>query len=171
MPLHDDDQDGGGLGRRLPSLNVLGGRLETCSIRPMTGFFRNGCCDTSAEDFGSHTVCVETTAEFLAFSKSRGNDLSTPMPAFGFAGLKPGERTGGGSPDWLADQAPAKQHAAAVERLLAAGADIIGKTVCEEFFFSLTGANIHYGTPVNVRAPGRLPGGSSSGSAAAVAAG
>ena len=82
-----------------------------------------------------------------------------------------GERTGGGSPEWLADQAPAKRNAAAIERLLAAGADIIGKTVCEEFFFSLTGANAHYGTPVNVRAPGRLPGGSSSGSAAAVAAG
>ena len=82
-----------------------------------------------------------------------------------------GERTGGGSPDWLADQAPAKRNAAAIERLLAAGADIIGKTVCDEFFFSLTGANAHYGTPVNVRAPGRLPGGSSSGSAAAVAAG
>jgi amidase len=82
-----------------------------------------------------------------------------------------GERTGGGSPDWLADGVPAKRNAAAIGRLLAAGADIIGKTVCDEFFFSLTGANAHYGTPVNVRAPGRLPGGSSSGSAAAVAAG
>ena len=100
MPLHDDEQDGGGPGRRLPSLNVLGGRLETCSIRPMTGFFRNGCCDTSAGDFGSHTVCVETTAEFLAFSKSCGNDLSTPMPAFGFAGLKPGDRWCLCAPRW-----------------------------------------------------------------------
>ena len=82
-----------------------------------------------------------------------------------------GERTGGGSPDWLADQSPAKQNAAAIVRLLSAGADIIGKTVCDEFFFSLTGANAHYGTPVNVRAPGRFPGGSSSGSAASTAAG
>ena len=82
-----------------------------------------------------------------------------------------GERTGGGSPDWLADQSPAEQNAAAIDRLLAAGADIIGKTVCDEFFFSLTGANAHYGTPVNVRAPGRFPGGSSSGSAASIAAG
>ena len=82
-----------------------------------------------------------------------------------------GERTGGGSPDWLADQTPAKQNAAAIARLLAAGADIIGKTVCDEFFFSLTGANAHYGTPVNVRAPARFPGGSSSGSAACIAAG
>ena len=110
MPLHDDGQDGGGPGKRLPSLNVLGGRLETCSIRPMTGFFRNGCCDTSAEDFGSHTVCVVMTAEFLKFSKSRGNDLSTPMPAFGFAGLKSGDRWCLCAPRWQealdADKAP-----------------------------------------------------------------
>jgi amidase len=82
-----------------------------------------------------------------------------------------GERTGGGSPEWLARHEPASDHAAAVSRLLDAGATIIGKTVCDEFFFSLTGANAHYGTPVNVRAAGRLPGGSSAGSAAAVAAG
>ena len=82
-----------------------------------------------------------------------------------------GERTGGGNPAWLADQAPAATHAAAVRRLLDAGADIIGKTVCDEFFFSIAGVNAHYGTPVNARAPGRLPGGSSSGSAAAVGAG
>ena len=82
-----------------------------------------------------------------------------------------GERTGGGSPEWLASHEPAKAHAAMIARLLEAGATIVGKTVCDEFFFSLTGANAHYGTPVNVRAAGRLPGGSSSGSAAAVAAG
>src|SRR5689334_25431422 len=77
---------------KAPSRNVLGGPLATCSQRPMTGFFRNGCCDTGAEDVGSHTVCVVTTAEFLAFSKSRGNDLSTPMPEYGFPGLQPGDR-------------------------------------------------------------------------------
>ncbi len=82
-----------------------------------------------------------------------------------------GERTGGGSPDWLATHEPAKAHAGAVAKLLAAGADIIGKTVCDEFFFSLSGVNAHYGAPVNVRAQGRIPGGSSAGSAAAVAAG
>src|SRR5919202_6610165 len=82
-----------------------------------------------------------------------------------------GERTGGGSPDWLAAQHTAAATSAAVRRLLDAGADVIGKTVCDEFFFSVTGANAHYGTPVNARAPGRLPGGSSSGSAAASAAG
>lgn len=72
--------------------NVLGGPLESCSRDPLTGFFRDGCCNTSADDHGSHTVCVRLTAEFLAFSAARGNDLSTPMPQFGFAGLKPGDR-------------------------------------------------------------------------------
>ena len=73
-------------------LNVLGGPLLTCSDRPLTGFFRDGCCNTSEEDLGSHTVCVVLTAEFLEFSKARGNDLSTPRPEYGFAGLKPGDR-------------------------------------------------------------------------------
>lgn len=75
-----------------PSVNVLGGRLELCSEAPRTGFFRNGCCDTGPEDRGQHTVCVVTTAEFLALSKYLGNDLSTPRPEYGFAGLKPGDR-------------------------------------------------------------------------------
>jgi amidase len=82
-----------------------------------------------------------------------------------------GYRTGGGSPDWLAAATEAASSAAAVRRVLDAGATIIGKTICDEFFFSVTGANAHYGTPANTRAPGRLPGGSSSGSAAATAAG
>jgi amidase len=82
-----------------------------------------------------------------------------------------GNRTGGGSPDWLAAQQPAAVHAAAVRKLLDAGATIIGKTICDEFFYSVSGANAHYGTPTNLRAPNRLPGGSSSGSAAATAAG
>ena len=81
-----------------------------------------------------------------------------------------GTRTGGGSPDWLAARQPARAHAAAVAKILAAGATVTGKTICDEFFFSGSGINAHYGTPANVRAPGRIPGGSSSGSAAAVAA-
>ena len=81
-----------------------------------------------------------------------------------------GERTGAGNPDWLATQVPAAAHAAAVRRLIDAGATITGKAICDEFFYSVAGANAHYGTPPNVRAPGRLPGGSSSGSAAATAA-
>lgn len=75
-----------------PSLNVLGTALQTCSGNPLTGFYRNGCCDTGSEDQGSHTVCVIATAEFLAMSKYLGNDLSTPRPEFRFAGLKPGDR-------------------------------------------------------------------------------
>lgn len=75
-----------------PSYNVLGTALEPCSLKPMTGFFRNGCCDTSLADRGNHTVCAVMTAEFLAFSKYVGNDLSTPHPEFGFPGLKPGDR-------------------------------------------------------------------------------
>jgi uncharacterized protein len=73
------------------SVNVLGQPLQTCSRDPVTGFFRNGACDTCAEDRGSHTVCAVMTAEFLAFSKYVGNDLSTPRPEFQFAGLKPGD--------------------------------------------------------------------------------
>lgn len=75
-----------------PSTNVFGERLEECSDRPKTGFFRDGCCNTSDQDVGSHTVCVEVTREFLEFSRFRGNDLSTPRPEFEFPGLKPGDR-------------------------------------------------------------------------------
>ena len=73
------------------SVNVLGQALQSCSRDPITGFFRNGNCDTCAEDRGSHTVCAVMTAEFLAYSKYVGNDLSTPRPEFQFAGLKPGD--------------------------------------------------------------------------------
>jgi uncharacterized protein (DUF2237 family) len=95
MPL--DGSDGG---RRAPSLNVLGSPLESCSTRPMTGFFRDGCCDTGPQDFGSHTVCAVMTAEFLAFSKAVGNDLSTPIPDYGFPGLSPGDRWCLCAPRW-----------------------------------------------------------------------
>jgi len=74
------------------SINVLGGTLEPCSTAPVTGFYRNGCCDTGPMDRGLHTVCSLMTDEFLAMSKYLGNDLSTPRPEYGFAGLKPGDR-------------------------------------------------------------------------------
>jgi hypothetical protein len=74
------------------SVNVLGEPLEACSTAPLTGFFRDGACNTCAEDTGSHTVCAVMTAEFLAFSKYVGNDLSTPRPEYAFPGLKPGDR-------------------------------------------------------------------------------
>ncbi len=72
--------------------NVLGGPLEPCGTDPMTGFFRDGCCSTGAEDIGSHTVCTVVTAEFLMFQRSIGNDLVTPRPEFDFPGLQPGDR-------------------------------------------------------------------------------
>lgn len=72
--------------------NVLGEELELCSTSPMTGFYRDGCCRTGPGDVGLHTVCAEMTAEFLRFSQSRGNDLSTPNPEFDFPGLEPGDR-------------------------------------------------------------------------------
>jgi uncharacterized protein len=75
-----------------PSINVLGAPLVPCSTAPVTGFFRNGCCDTGPMDRGQHTVCATMTAEFLALSKYLGNDLSTPRPEYGFAGLKPGDQ-------------------------------------------------------------------------------
>src|ERR1700722_2618705 len=93
------DETGGRPGRR-PSRNVLGGPLDTCSSKPMTGFLRNGCCETSPEDVGSHTVCAVMTAEFLAFSKAQGNDLSPPRPEFGFAGRNPGARWSLCAPRW-----------------------------------------------------------------------
>ena len=80
--------------------NVLGGPLLLCSVDPLTGWKRDGCCDTDANDRGAHTVCAEVTEEFLAFSKSAGNDLSTPRPEYGFAGLKPGDRWCLCAPRW-----------------------------------------------------------------------
>ena len=91
-------------------LNVLGGPLLTCSDDPVTGFYRDGCCNTGDDDAGSHTVCVVLTAEFLAFSQARGNDLSTPRPEYGFPGLRPGQRWCLCAARWLeaqqASQAP-----------------------------------------------------------------
>ncbi len=94
MPL---DSTGGGSRR---SLNVLGGALLPCSTDPLTGFFRDGCCATGPEDVGSHTVCAVLTAEFLAFTRAAGNDLSTPMPEYGFAGLKAGDQWCLCAPRW-----------------------------------------------------------------------
>ena len=74
------------------SINVLGTPLRPCAFDPVTGFFRDGCCNTGPEDRGRHTVCVRVTETFLAFSRMQGNDLSTPRPEFGFAGLRPGDR-------------------------------------------------------------------------------
>ena len=72
--------------------NIFGERLIVCSNDPLTGYFRNGCCDTDETDLGVHTVCIIATKEFLEFSKESGNDLTTPFPEFGFYGIKPGDR-------------------------------------------------------------------------------
>ena len=80
--------------------NVLGEELVPCSLDPVTGFFRNGCCETGPHDVGMHTVCAVMTAEFLSYSKSVGNDLSTPRPDLGFDGLKPGDRWCLCAPRW-----------------------------------------------------------------------
>lgn len=85
---------------RQKALNVLGGDLELCSLAPLTGFTRNGCCDTGPQDVGSHTVCAIVDARFLAASAALGNDLSTPVPEYGFPGLKPGDRWCLCAPRW-----------------------------------------------------------------------
>ena len=99
MPLDTTGGPWGGNGGR-SSRNVLGGVLESCSTTPLTGFFRDGCCNTGPQDVGSHTVCVMLTAEFLAYSRAVGNDLSTPLPEYGFPGLKPGDRWCLCAPRW-----------------------------------------------------------------------
>ena len=76
----------------MTALNVLGGPLTACSFSPLTGYFRDGCCNTDGNDRGTHVVCAKVTPEFLAFSLERGNDLITPKPEYRFAGLKPGDR-------------------------------------------------------------------------------
>jgi uncharacterized protein (DUF2237 family) len=104
MPL---DASGGLPG---PAKNVFGGRLLPCSTDPLTGFTRSGCCETGPEDIGSHTVCAVMTADFLAFSRAQGNDLSTPRPEYHFPGLVPGNRWCLCAPRWqeafLAGKAP-----------------------------------------------------------------
>jgi uncharacterized protein (DUF2237 family) len=81
--------------------NVLGGELEACSNSPVTGFYRDGCCHTGPEDLGSHTICAVMTAEFLEHQRGIGNDLSTPMPAYQFPGLTPGDRWCVTAANWL----------------------------------------------------------------------
>lgn len=81
--------------------NVLGGDLEVCGTDPMTGFFRDGCCTTGSQDVGSHTICAVVTAEFLEHQRTIGNDLSTPMPQYGFPGLNPGDRWCVTAANWL----------------------------------------------------------------------
>lgn len=105
------------------AINVLGEPLETCSCEPMTGFFRDGCCNTDHSDRGMHTVCVVLTEDFLDFSKAAGNDLSTPRPEYGFDGLKAGDHWCLCAPRWVeaykAGKAPLVNLSATHEETLA----------------------------------------------------
>lgn len=105
-----------------PSRNVLGGRLERCSVSPRTGFYRNGSCDTGDDDPGCHAVCAQVTEEFLVYSRKAGNDLSTPAPMYGFPGLEPGDRWCICAPRWKealdAGKAPPVVLSATHERAL-----------------------------------------------------
>jgi uncharacterized protein len=85
----------------MPELNVLGEPLQECGTEPMTGFYRDGCCNTGPQDIGSHTICAVVTAEFLEHQRSIGNDLMTPMPMFDFPGLVPGDRWCVTAANWL----------------------------------------------------------------------
>jgi uncharacterized protein len=85
----------------VPDRNVIGGELEPCGRDPVTGFFRDGCCHTGPEDFGSHTICAVVTAEFLEHQRQIGNDLQTPAPVYGFPGLVPGDRWCVTAGNWL----------------------------------------------------------------------
>ena len=96
MPFDETSRRGG----RPAGRNVLGGPLALCAADPLTGLYRNGCCETGPEDLGSHTVCAVMTAEFLDFSTRAGNDLATPRPEFGFPGLRPGDRWCLCAPRW-----------------------------------------------------------------------
>jgi uncharacterized protein len=118
MSGHDENEgpkmafreDLGGRPQKRTQKNVLGQTLTICSSRPLTGFYRDACCNTGPDDRGLHTVCAVMTAEFLAFSKAKGNDLSTAVPAFDFPGLEPGDRWCLCAARWreafLADAAP-----------------------------------------------------------------
>lgn len=119
------------------SINVLGEPLQTCSDSPVTGFYRDGCCNTSDSDFGSHTVCVVVSQSFLEYSRFRGNDLSTPQPDFGFPGLQAGDRWCLCAQRWL----EAHQHQMAPRVVLSAthrrALDIIPMDVLKPYAIDL----------------------------------
>lgn len=109
--------------------NIFGGPLEPCSTNPLTGFFRDGCCNTSRDDHGAHVVCVVLTAEFLAFSKAQGNDLSTPAPEYGFFGLKPGDRWCLCGSRWVEAHRAGKAPKVILEATHEAMLELVDKTV------------------------------------------
>ena len=128
-----DDQEAKGSPGASGAKNVLGGSLITCSAEPLTGFFRDGCCNTSAEDAGSHTVCIEATEDFLEFSKSRGNDLSTPMPQYNFPGINPGDRWCLCAARWAEAYEAGKAPGVHLEATHSKALDIIPLELLQEF--------------------------------------
>ncbi|SHF24194.1 hypothetical protein SAMN04487965_1719 [Microbulbifer donghaiensis] len=119
------------------SVNVFGDPLLACSMEPMTGFFRDGCCNTSDQDAGSHTVCVEVTEEFLAFSRSRGNDLSTPVEEHDFPGLAAGDRWCLCAARWLEAQQLGKAPRVYLQRTHIRALETVPLTVLREYAVDL----------------------------------
>ncbi|WP_406828668.1 DUF2237 family protein [Microbulbifer sp. ARAS458-1] len=115
------------------SLNVFGDPLIPCSTDPLTGFFRDGCCNTNDQDLGSHTVCVEVTREFLKFSAERGNDLSTPVEEFGFPGLTPGDRWCLCAARWLEAQKAEKAPRVHLQRTHMRALEIVPLEVLRQY--------------------------------------
>lgn len=113
--------------------NVLGGELQPCSLNPMTGFHRNGRCNTGPHDHGCHAVCIIATAEFLEYSKAAGNDLSTPMPQYHFPGLKPGDRWCLCAPRWKQAYDAGKAPNVLLEATSEAALQYVSRSVLEEF--------------------------------------
>jgi uncharacterized protein (DUF2237 family) len=113
--------------------NVLGGELQPCSLNPMTGFHRNGRCNTGPHDHGCHAVCIIATAEFLEYSKAAGNDLSTPMPQYQFPGLKPGDRWCLCAPRWKQAYDAGKAPNVVLEATSEAALQYVSRSVLEEF--------------------------------------
>ncbi len=113
--------------------NVQGGELQPCSLKPMTGFHRNGRCNTGPHDHGCHAVCIIATAEFLEYSRAAGNDLSTPVPQYDFPGLKPGDRWCLCAPRWKQAYDAGKAPNVVLEATSEAALQYVSRSVLEEF--------------------------------------
>jgi len=119
------------------SVNVFGDPLQACSADPLTGFFRDGCCNTNEQDQGSHTVCVEVTEDFLTFSRERGNDLSAPVEEFGFPGLNPGDRWCLCAARWLEAQKAEKAPRVYLQRTHIRALEIVPLELLRQFAVDL----------------------------------
>ncbi|MFQ5470276.1 MAG: DUF2237 family protein [Gammaproteobacteria bacterium] len=123
--------------KKYESVNVYDEPLEQCSLNPLTGFFRDGCCDTNGQDVGSHTVCVEVTQSFLEYSRFKGNDLSTPLPEFGFPGLKPGDQWCLCAARWLEAQKDGMAPRVFLSRTHKKALDIVALEILRQYAIDL----------------------------------